>query len=57
MTNVILKCNSCGAILVVNTTELWKVKRCTSCESTNLENMDENFSLSEVGDNDGKYTD
>lgn len=56
MTNVILKCNSCGAILVVNTTELWKVKRCTSCDSTNLENMDEDFSLSEVGDNNGKYT-
>lgn len=48
MTNVILKCNSCGAILVVNTTELWKVKRCPTCESGDIENMDDKFSFSDI---------
>lgn len=48
MTNVILKCNSCGAILVVNTTELWKIKRCPTCESGNIENMDDKFSFSDI---------
>lgn len=48
MNNTILKCKNCGAILVIPTKDLWKLRKCTTCESTNLENMDENFSLSEV---------
>lgn len=56
MNNTILKCLDCGAILVVNNSDLWKIRKCTSCESTNLENVDDNFDLSEVGDNDGKYS-
>lgn len=27
--NTILKCNSCGSIMVVNNKDLWKIRKCT----------------------------
>ena len=48
MSTVVLKCNSCGSILVVNINDLWKIVRCNSCGSADIVNIDEEFSNSEV---------
>ena len=50
MTTAIIKCNNCGNIMVVNTKELWKLTTCTKCTSTNIVNMEDEFSLSEIGE-------
>ena len=50
MNNTILKCKNCGAILVVPTRDLWKIVKCTACESKELES----FELGEK--EDGKHT-
>lgn len=48
MTSVVLKCKDCGAILVVNTKDLWHYIKCTHCDSYNLVNLDDDFSQVEV---------
>ena len=48
MTNVVIKCNDCGSIIVVNTKDLWKLQSCTKCESTNLVDLDSEFNNSEI---------
>ena len=49
--NTILKCNNCGSIMVVNNKDLWKLKKCNACESTNIINVDEEFQCSELEEN------
>ena len=52
-----MKCKSCGTISVVLTKDLWKLGQCPKCESRNLVNLDDEFSLVDViGDkiNDNK---
>ena len=46
--NTILKCNSCGSIMVVNNKDLWKIRKCTKCDSTNIVNVDDEFEYSEL---------
>lgn len=49
MTNyTCMKCKSCGTISVVLTKDLWKLGQCPKCEGTNLENVDDEFSLVDV---------
>ena len=54
--HVVLQCQSCGAILVVNKNDYFKNIRCTRCESINLLNIDEidedeiNIVIDEIGD-------
>ena len=49
MTNcTCMKCKSCGAISVVLTKDLWKLGQCPKCESKNLVNLDDEFSLVDV---------
>ena len=40
MNSTILKCRNCGSILVIPTKDLWKIGKCTVCESNKLENFD-----------------
>ena len=40
MNSKILKCRYCGAILVIQTKDLWKIGKCTVCESDKLEDFD-----------------
>lgn len=40
MNSTILKCRICGSILVIPTKDLWKIGKCTVCESNKLENFD-----------------
>lgn len=47
----VIKCKNCGTIMVVNTNELWKLSRCTKCDSTNISTLDEEFDYMEVVDN------
>ena len=50
----IIKCNTCGNIMVVNIKELWKLTACTKCKSTNIVNMEDEFSLSEIGEKESE---
>ena len=40
MNSTILKCKNCGSILVIPTKDLWKIGKCTVCESNKLEDFD-----------------
>ena len=40
MNSTILKCRNCGSILAIPTKDLWKIGKCTICESNKLENFD-----------------
>lgn len=55
MTTNIIKCNTCGNIMVVNVKELWKLTTCTKCMSTNIVNIEDEFSLSEIGENKDEF--
>ncbi len=48
MNTTCIKCRDCGAIMVINTKELWKLQSCTKCESTNLVDLDSEFQNSEI---------
>lgn len=48
MNNVVLKCQDCGSILVVNTKDLWHFIKCTHCDSHNIINLDSEFNNSEI---------
>lgn len=48
MNVAILKCKDCGAILVVNISDLWATKRCPKCESENIQNIDDVFDFTEI---------
>ena len=50
----IIKCKTCGNIMVVNIKELWKLTACTKCTSTNIVNMEDEFSLSEIGEKESE---
>ena len=39
--HVVLQCQNCGAILVINKKDYWHYIRCTRCSSTNILNIDE----------------
>lgn len=52
MRNVVLECKDCGAILVVNSKDLWHRIRCTKCDSYNVVNLDEEFEQTEVVEED-----
>ena len=39
--HVVLQCQSCGAILVINKKDYFHNIRCTRCDSTNILNIDE----------------
>ena len=39
--HVVLQCQNCGAILVINKKDYWHHIRCTRCSSTNILNIDE----------------
>lgn len=43
-----MKCKNCGTISVVLTKDLWKLGQCPKCESENLVNLDDEFSLVDV---------
>ena len=44
----VFKCNCCGSIIVVNNKELWKLIKCTKCDSSNIINVDDVFDFTEV---------
>lgn len=49
MMNVsIMKCRDCGTVMVIATKELWKLQRCSKCDSCNIINLDDEFGLCEV---------
>ena len=54
--HIVLQCQSCGAILVINKKDYFKNIRCTRCDSTNVLNIDEidedeiNIVIDEIGD-------
>ena len=48
----VVKCKDCGTVMVVNTNELWKLSRCTKCESENISTIDDDFDFVEVIDNE-----
>ena len=49
MTNyTYMKCKNCGTISVVLIKDLWKLGQCPKCESENLVNLDDEFSLVDV---------
>lgn len=39
--HVVLQCQNCGAVLVMNRKDYWHNIRCTHCDSTNILNIDE----------------
>ena len=43
-----MKCKSCGTISVILIKDLWKLGQCPKCESKNLVNLDDEFSLVDV---------
>ena len=54
--HVVLQCQSCGAILVINKKDYFHNIRCTLCDSINVLNIDEinedeiNIVIDEIGD-------
>ena len=54
--HIVLQCQSCGAILVINKMDYFKNIRCTRCDSTNVSNIDEideneiDIIIDEIGD-------
>lgn len=52
MNNVVLKCQDCGTILVINTKDLWHYIKCTHCGSSNVVNLDDEFDQAEVVEED-----
>lgn len=40
----IFRCKSCGSVIVVNIKDVWKLSRCTKCNSGDIANM-EDFEL------------
>ena len=40
--HVVLQCQNCGTVLVINKKDYWHHIRCTRCSSTNVVNIDEN---------------
>lgn len=48
MNTVCLRCKDCGAIMVIDTKDLWHFIRCTKCESYNVVNLDDEFDNSEI---------
>lgn len=48
MTTTIFKCKDCGTIMVVSIKDAWCLHRCTKCESTNIINLEDDFSLVET---------
>ena len=54
--HIVLKCEDCGAILVVNKNDYFHNIRCTRCDSTNILNIDEidedeiDIIIDEIGD-------
>ena len=51
--HVVLQCQNCGAVLVINKKDYWHNIRCTHCDSTNILNIDE-IDENEVKINNGK---
>lgn len=43
-----MKCKNCGAISVILTKDLWKLGQCPKCESKDLINLNDEFSLVDV---------
>ena len=39
--HIVLQCQNCGAVLVIDKKDYWHNIRCTRCSSTNILNMDE----------------
>ena len=39
--HIVLQCQNCGTILVINKKDYWHHIRCTHCDSTNILNIDE----------------
>ena len=39
--HIVLQCQNCGAVLVINKKDYWHHIRCTHCSSTNILNIDE----------------
>ena len=39
--HIVLQCQNCGAVLVMNRKDYWHHIRCTHCDSTNILNIDE----------------
>ena len=44
-------CKECGSVLCVDSKYFNDTFRCTKCDSSNLESVDDNFDLSEIADN------
>ena len=51
--HIVLQCQNCGAVLVINKKDYWHNIRCTHCDSTNILNIDE-IDENEVKINNGK---
>lgn len=48
----ILKCKKCGAILVVNNSDLWSTNKCPKCHSSEIQNVDDVFDFTEIVENE-----
>ena len=48
----VIKCKACESIFVVNNADLWKLRNCTKCGSSNIINLDEVFDSMEIIDED-----
>lgn len=46
--NTVLRCQGCGAILVVNNKDLWHTIQCPQCNSHNITNLDDEFDQVEI---------
>ena len=54
--HIVLQCQNCGAVLVINKKDYWHNIRCTHCNSINILNIDEideneiNIVIDEIGE-------
>ena len=47
----IVICNACGTTMVVSIKDIWKLKRCTKCESSNIETLENIPDTEEIQEN------
>lgn len=52
--HIVLQCEDCGAVLVIDKKDYWHFIRCTKCDSYNVVNLDSIFDQIEVVDEDNK---
>lgn len=48
MITEVFKCKDCGAIMVIDVKDIWRLVKCPRCESKNIQNVDDVFDFTEV---------